>query len=74
MKLHNFYTKKPKKGSKFIALYSDGSGANFFCRTDSGDYLDADGVILSQYWFSDSTYSDFAYLPNDYKLWFEVRG
>ena len=71
MKLHSFYTETPKKGSVFIALYDDGSGANLFNRDNAGDYRNAEGEILSQDWFLDAGYIDFAYLPTNYKLFYE---
>lgn len=74
MILHNFYTENPKKGSVFVAFFDDGSGANLFNRDDEGDYRNARGVLISQTWFLDSGYCDFAYLPTNYKLFYEQNG
>ncbi len=73
MKLHSFYLETPKKGSVFIALFDDGSGANLFNRDEFGNFNDAEGVSIHQDWFLDAGYIDFAYLPTNYKLFYEYN-
>lgn len=72
MKLFNFYEQPPEHGTRFIAFYSDGSGAELFMRTDNGDYIKADSMFAPNTdWFIDSGYLWFARLPDDFKLFFE---
>jgi len=73
MRLHCFYTDEVKAGKRFVAFYGDGSGANLFRKDKDGNYYDTDGEFLSQDWFIDSGYIDFAYLPDDFKFWSEVK-
>lgn len=73
MKKYFFYEKLPKKNSRFIALYADRSGADLFMRDKDGIFCDTQGGILSQTWFTDSGYLDYAYLNANDRLWFEVK-
>lgn len=54
---------------KFIALYSDGSGANLFYRDNNGFIYDADGGACSEEYLDD--YSEWISLPDTYKLFYE---
>lgn len=69
--LHSLFTKQPKEGRKFVALYSDGSGADVFKRDKQGNLYNGEGEILSQTWLEDAGFSSFMYLPDDFTLWFE---
>lgn len=63
---------RPPKGTKFVALYNDGSGAGLFFRDDNGDYFD-DGLDPS----CDEALDDYLLwipLPDDFKLWGEWVG
>ena len=59
----------PKPGSRIVALYTDGSGARPILVSDDGECLDGEdgsaiegGLIEFGVW---------AYLPDDFRLWFE---
>lgn len=60
----------PEIGRKFIALYCDGSGSTMFFRAD-GCYLDPDGGEYEE--INDGSYSCWAYLPDHYEFWCELR-
>lgn len=69
---------KPASGKKIIATYGDGSGARLFMVTDAGPtpedgtlLVDQDGDEYGE--LSSDSYSSWAYLPDDFKLWFEIR-
>lgn len=59
---------EPKIGRKFIALYTDGSGAAMFWRHDDG-LIDHNGDDLS---WPLSGYARWAYLPDDLEFWCET--
>jgi len=63
-------SKTPDIGRKFVALYNDGSGNTMFFRTDNS-YLDADGDEYEE--FNDGSYCFWAYLPDHYEFWCEIR-
>lgn len=69
--LHNLFSKEPAVGRKFVALYGDGSGAGVFMRDKQGNYLNAEGELLSQSWLEDAGYVGFMYLPDYFTLWCE---
>lgn len=72
MELEIFAVCQPQVGSKFIAFYADGSGASLYLRDDNGDYYTTEGdLIKDNEWFIDSGHFQYAYLPDDFKLWFE---
>ena len=75
MKLFNFYEQPPAHGTRFVAFYSDSSGAELFMRNDEGDYLKADSLYNppDTNWFIDSGYLLFAVLPDDFRLFFEIN-
>ena len=75
--MNTFYTEKPT--GKFVALFSDGSGAGLFWRLDDDEnglpvYCDHDGDLVPEpeTYFEDAGYSHWLALPDDFKLWFEV--
>ena len=70
-----FCNAEPEKGSKFIAIYGDGSGASLHMRDDTGNYFDAEGdLIMDAHWFMDSGHVWWVYLPDDFDLWFQIKG
>lgn len=67
-----FYIEVPKPASRFVAFYTDGSGASLFLRDDAGNYFDSEGELVpDQEWFFESGHYAFAYLPDDFRLFFE---
>jgi hypothetical protein len=56
---------KPESGRRIVCLFDDGSGANVFLTHDGGR-LDEHGVEDSY-----DGYNRWAYLPDDFRLWFE---
>lgn len=71
MKLQNFYIEGPKKNSKFVAFYADGSGAALFYRCKNGNYYSTHSELLppDNYWFCDAGFALYAYLPKKSQLW-----
>lgn len=65
---------EPKTGYKIITLFSDGSGARLFYVYDGG-MIDSDGddsnIELANHRGGD--YSYWAYLPDDFTFWCEIR-
>ena len=75
--METFYSKKPK--GKFVALFSDGSGAGLFWRLDDDENgmpvicdHDGDQIPEPETFLIDSGYSHWLPLPDDYKFWFEL--
>lgn len=70
--LISFHVAQPMAGSRFVSFYGDGSGASLFLRDDAGDYYTAEGdLIPDKHWFMDSGHCLYAYLPNNFRLFFE---
>lgn len=65
-----FQEKMPPKGAKFIAVFSDGSGANMFLRLDNDQYIDCEGNEFSEQVLDD--YLFWCEAPN-IKFWFEHK-
>lgn len=61
---------RPVRG-KFVALYADGSGSKLFCLCDGEQLLDAEGDFCDIECLDD--FSDWAPLPDNYKMWFEFK-
>jgi hypothetical protein len=61
--------KPPPTGTKFVALYDDGSGARLFFRHDAG-FIDSDGEELSTL---SGTYDLWTELPAGFEFWCEMR-
>jgi len=56
--------------SKFIAIYSDGSGCDIFYEVSDGFYSTPIGVENVQSdWFADAGYLWFVPLPDDFEVW-----
>ena len=66
-KVYCFYIDEPDKGSCFVAIYSDSSGANVFYRCEDGRYYTVDNKITppDSHWFADSGYLHFVYFPEN---------
>ena len=60
----------PPRGTKFIALYNDGSGADMFMHTDGGEYIGCSGEECTEE--NLDHYLLWALVPNDYEFWYEV--
>lgn len=61
-------------GTKFIAIYGDGSGAGLFVITDDGDLWDGEGEKIGNAPYQDLMdrgYNYWMQLPSGFKLWFE---
>ncbi len=60
----------PAIGSKFIALYSDGSGSCMFFRHEGG-YIDCEGDEIPA--LNPKSYDRWIELPQDLEFWCEIR-
>jgi len=60
---------QPPVGCKFIALYSDGSGATMFFRHDGG-FIDCEG---DDYGAMSDSYDLWTELPQDKEFYCEIR-
>ena len=74
--MNYFIHEKPT--SKFVAFYSDGSGANLFWRLDDDVdgfpvYCNAEGDFIEkpETYFEDAGYYAWLPLPDDFEFWFE---
>ena len=60
------FNEPPKLGTRFVALYTDGSGAGVFLLNDKGALVTAEGDYLGktgEAWFGDAVFSFWAELP-----------
>lgn len=76
MKLNSIATQTIPRGSKFIALYGDGSGAQLFMTDKKGNLFGHDGKPRDsepEAYLMDSCFTWWIKLPNSYKLWFEQK-
>jgi len=69
---------KPEVGCRIIAPYNDGSGARMFLVVEGEDdgtaLIDQDGDEYDWDYLDDSaSFGVWAYLPDDFELWFEIR-
>ncbi len=62
-----FSEEKPKPGQRFVAMYSDGSGARAFLMTSSGDAWEAEDTEIEAGFEGEEIWIP---LPPDYKLSF----
>lgn len=75
--LKSIYTDKPE--GKFVAFFSDGSGASLFWAIDGEDglpdYLDSEGDLIPcpETYLIDAGYNHWMQLPNEFKFFFEER-
>lgn len=58
----------PPVGTKFVALYDDGSGARMFWRHDGG-FIECDGDEVKSL---DGLYDKWIELPQDTEFWCEI--
>lgn len=63
---------KPESGRRIVALYADGSGSALFLVHDGG-LLDAEEGEECDFDLSQYGYSQWAYLPDETRLWFEEK-
>lgn len=66
------FSETPESGRKFIAIYSDGSGAAMFFAFEDG-VIDSDGDEYYGWNPDDAQYDLWAYLPDTVQFWCEVR-
>lgn len=67
-------TESIPNGTKFVAIYGDGSGADLYCIDDDGHLWDSDGEHIHyppDNFLMDSGYAYWLLLPKTFKLWFE---
>lgn len=62
--IKSLYTNPPKAG-KFIALFSDGSGAGLFVLCDNGNVLNAEGAC---------EYENIEEITHNYSAWIDISG
>lgn len=57
--------------SKFIAIYSDGSGCEIFTRQQENAYISPsmEGCVVDKGWFVDAGYLWFVPLPDNFEVW-----
>ena len=76
------FAEMPSRGTRFVALRKDGSGAEVFFRTPLGSVLDAEGKLRLPMWatnaalvswFEDAGFAFWLPLPDGMKLFYEVR-
>lgn len=76
MTLNSIHAKSIPNGTKFVAIYCDGSGADIF-RIDRDGYLfDAEGNTLSEtpdIHLEGCGYCYWIELPKTFKLWSEYK-
>lgn len=68
------FNEPPKLGTRFVALYVDGSGASVFTLKNNGALVNAEGDYLGRIgeaWFGDAVFSFWAELPEGYQMFFE---
>ena len=74
IKLKSTITDPPKKG-RIVAFYGDGSGAALFYVRKNGVLVNAEGELIVGYtadeWLFEAGYSEWAELPDNFRLWFE---
>lgn len=71
---NHLVSKSIPNGTRFVAIYGDGSGANLFMIDDSGHLLDAefaDQTPAPDTWLMDAGYQYWMKIPDTFKLWFE---
>lgn len=66
--MYEFKKQQPPNGSRFVALFDDGSGANLFMRDDYGYYLSAEEGVPEEL---STSYKFWIPIPMQFKLWFE---
>lgn len=65
----NFYEDDPP--TKFVAIYSDGSGCHLFYKDEKGRYQSPDHAfqMADKEWFIDAGFLWFLPLPDDFEVW-----
>jgi len=70
-KLNSIYTDKITNGTKFVALFSDGSGASIYYTDKAGKLFNAnceEYASTPNDYLDDAGYSEWIELPADFKL------
>lgn len=79
----NLFNEPPQPGTRFVALYIDGSGASVYRYDDEKHFFDATGedmfgqAVTSQEiesWLFDAGYLHWVALPEGQRLFFEEAG
>jgi hypothetical protein len=70
--MRSVFTDPPKKGTKFVALFGDGSGGNVFFKDDDGQLYDHEAQFLERGYLENAGYAYWLPLPDSFKLWFEI--
>ena len=69
-------SKSIPNGTRFAALYGDGSGARLYLITDRGELVDAEDGPMDEMspdtWLLDAGFLYWVELPDTYKFWFET--
>ena len=76
MTLNSIHTKSIPNGTKFVAIYADGSGAHLFKIDKTGKLYCPEGEMLSNApdtHLMDCDYYYWIELPKTFKLWFEQK-
>ena len=76
MTLNCINSKSIPNGTKFVAIYGDGSGARLFCIDDSGSLWDSESrpnhiTTAPDIWLMDAGFMYWMKLPDTFKLCFE---
>lgn len=61
----------PPKGEKFVAVFSDGSGARMYLRDDNGDFYGCESFELEDEEYFLEQFSLWALLPTNFMFWAE---
>lgn len=73
-KLNILYEDKIPNGTKFVALYSDGSGADLFYTNEIGELFNSDSELIDikdHSWLEDAGYLWWIELPQEFEIWRE---
>lgn len=76
MTLNSIHAKSIPNGTKFVAIYCDGSSAGIFRTDRDGHLFDAEGEDLSaspDSYLLDCDYCYWIELPKTFKLWSEQK-
>lgn len=71
MKLEYFHISLPKKGTKFIALYADGSGAELFHALKDNLCINMEKASYNIDDLPEHGYNAWIALPDNFELWYE---
>ena len=77
MQLKKFSEEMPKNDSRILAICSDGEGATSWLICEDGNVFDWQGDEVSQNEIMRAVFNDkfsfgWIYMPDDYRIWFEI--